>query len=62
MLSTEDLTEIIIAVTGLVAAVAGLVSAFRSVHGRIDQNVYDIRQLQEEKDSSSPKVLLPPNH
>jgi len=61
MLSVEDLNEIIIALTGLIAAIAGLVAAFRSVHMRIDATNAEVARQAYLSESSSTKVLPPPN-
>jgi len=61
MLSVEDLTALIIALTGLLASAAALVGAFRNVHDRIDENTRKITALEDISPSSSTKVLPPDN-
>ena len=58
---TEDLTELIVAITGLVAAAAGLIAAFRQVHARIDQSDDALINHIHLAESSSTKVLPPDN-
>lgn len=61
MPSIEDITALLVAVSGVLAAAAVLVRAFHDVHDRIDQNSADIAEIGSYLKSSSPKVLPPDN-
>jgi hypothetical protein len=56
MLSIEDTSELIIAITGLVVAITGLVAAFRNVHDRLDRHGKAIGLLSDLYLRSSTKV------
>lgn len=55
-MSTADLTQLLIALTGLIIAVATLVRAFQGVHAKIDSNTERIDALEQENGHTPPPV------
>ncbi len=61
MLTANDLTAIIVAITGLIVATTALIAAFRQIHARVDQTDDALLNHTHPAESSSTKVPPPPN-